>query len=66
MPSRCSSAAWVARQDHTAECVLCSAHSSSRVRLPQYGSSRRSGERGSVPVTMIASTPLSQSSSIGE
>ena len=52
----------MARQDQTAEYVLCSAHSSTRVRLSQYGSSVRFGERGSVPVTMRPSRRLSHSS----
>ena len=40
-----------ARQDGRVR-VVCSAHSSTRVRLSQYGSSSRSAARGSVPVTM--------------
>src|SRR5216117_910244 len=48
------------------ECVLSSAHSRTRIRLPQYGSSRRFGKRGSVPVTIRPSRWLSHRSSSRE
>ena len=64
MPSLCRTPACAARQDKIVEAVLLSAQSKTLAKAGQYGSLRRLGCRGSVPVMITPSNWLLNNSSV--